>query len=184
MIIIAFLASFIPIKSWPKMKQLFFGFSMTGLAVVVLFGLIYRDLSKSNEYLSTWLSAAGRILSAEINRKYLNNVSGSANNGRQEYWVFDVSYEYSVNGRTYIGTHFSNSESPESLAIHWTQPSNTFKQFLVRYPVGMSTNVRYAPDDPQKSYLELDLSSSRIFLYVTIFGVLLFIICLIGWALV
>jgi hypothetical protein len=82
----------------------------------------------------------------------------------QKYWMVQVGYKYTIAGREYTGDRLSNSPPMENVESH-DRPSATLKRYLERFPVGREVQVHYNPDRHEQSYLEIEASGSRFFLY-------------------
>lgn len=109
----------------------------------------------------------GIILSIDVKAQPMSFSMSRGTGGTDIVWMVLVSYEYSVSGKTYTGHRISNVEPQESVSTH-AQPSAGMTDYLVRYPVGKTVQVRYHRKDPQRSLLEVDSSGFKKFMYVTL----------------
>lgn len=79
-----------------------------------------------------------------------------------------IEYSYAVDGRSFQTSHqFPPSVSPSQ---------ELSKQYLQRYPVGVSIQVYYQPDNPQHATIEPGMASGDWFVFAlglltTIFGI-------------
>jgi hypothetical protein len=126
---------------------------------MVLWGLSRR--SKANAIVGAarqWPTATGTMIATEV-------VKGGTNRNRTYTPV--VRYEYEVDGSKHVGDRVRAGY----LTFGWRA---TAERVLQLYPVGASVPVRYDPDDPGSSLLELETSSTP--LMTAVGGVVLFLI--------
>lgn len=145
-----------------NVKQILSGLALSGLAFGCLLGYMAWKLWQSEQDFRTWPSVQGRVITSSIDREYKYAVSGSANGARSEYWVFQVSYSYEVNGHVYTGTRHSNHPILESTAFN-NQPSAELHSAAEKFHSGAVIPVYYAPRKPQSSYLQIDFGGARLF---------------------
>lgn len=157
---------------------------MLGIIAVALFiaifvGYLGYQMRLSEENLLQRPITSGRILAIEVKSQFRQPVRATAGGQLQNYWMVAVTYEYIVDGKTYVGNRLSNSPPMESVNIH-TKPSSALTDYIARYPVGQIVQVHYDTNYPEKSFLEIDISGSKYFLY-TAFIALLISLVTIGW---
>jgi hypothetical protein len=113
--------------------------------VALLWGLSVR--SRANTLVAAagqWPTAPGTMIAAEV-------LKGGTS--RNPTYTPAVRYEYEVGGRKYVGDRLR----PGYLTVGWR---GTAERMIQPYPVGAAVAVRYDPDDPGSSLLELQTSSS------------------------
>ena len=124
--------------------------ALIGLVGALWGGLSHRRSRALVAAAERWLSAPGRIIASEVQRR-----GGSS--GRNQYYVPLVRYSYIVHGREREGARlrffFASARSRGGA-----------EAMLAPYPAGAEVKVRYDPDNPDQSVLEPGKTSARMLL--------------------
>ncbi len=159
--------------------KMILGITTLALFTAVFLGYLGYRMHLSEQYLLQRPITSGRILSIEVKSQFRQSVRATAGGSLQNYWMVAVTYEYIVDGKTYVGNRLSDSPPMESVNIH-TKPSTALTDYLARYPVGQIVQVHYDTNNPEKSLLEIDTSGSKYFLYTALIAALTALVA-IGW---
>jgi hypothetical protein len=150
----------------------FFQLALVFFLLALVIGFVsYKAIISGKRFLKL-PTVTGRILSIEIKKQPYSFSRSSGSGGISLMWMILVEYEYTVEGKKYIGHRLSNREYMESVWIN-EQPSIKLTKYLERYPVGKAVDVRYYPKDPQWSLLDVDTSDTGIIILVNIVAFLI-----------
>ncbi|OHA46106.1 MAG: hypothetical protein A3A80_00685 [Candidatus Terrybacteria bacterium RIFCSPLOWO2_01_FULL_44_24] len=112
-------------------------FIVIGAALTIFWGIpTARNAMESKN----WPLSEGRITVSDVSENY-----DSDNNGKT--YSAKVAFEYTVNGRQYVGSRVTFGDYDSSDPAHASG-------IVMRYPVGESVQVYYDPDEPKTSVLE------------------------------
>jgi hypothetical protein len=106
-----------------------FGIGIIASALAVLYNA-HRTAS--------WPSTTARILSSSVD---------TTSAGRTYYWVPSISFEYEVDGTTWVSWRYSAS----SITGFFLRSS--VEKIVARHPVGSHASVVYPPFEPQRAIL-------------------------------
>jgi hypothetical protein len=123
---------------------------LLGSMILLIVWGCFNDLSssyadyqcnKSNAFASVrWASTSGTTKKSDLGMLF------DSGRYRQLHWVPDISYEYSVKGKSYRSSQIS---FPNPTFLFWSDG----RHYIDDYAVGDSVKVYYDPADPAKSCL-------------------------------
>lgn len=134
-----------------------------GLALLVAGGVlawITSTIYRSDARFQTWQTTDATILTSTLVRQFDPAMSSGTNNMQQLYWMISVSYRYTVDGVNYTGMRYSNSP-PRVSADGETLPPASLSAIQTRLAPGTIVPIRYAPNRPQSSYIEIKYGGWR-----------------------
>jgi Protein of unknown function (DUF3592) len=153
------------------------GIALVAFAVTGFLAYLTMQLYDSEKKFLDWSTTDGQITDIALVKRTKPAVSGTATSATHPYWVIDVRYEYSVAGKVWIGNRLSTSPPQEPADLN-RQPSEALNLYVQRYPVGTTVKVHYAPGNHALSVLELKPGEYRKFAYVTVAGLVIFVLAL------
>lgn len=120
------------------------GLVVVGLMLVGGYFLTYRigkPLRDRAAASAAWPATEGRIIASRVARI-------KQRGGGKETYTADITYEYSLDGRTFEGERvwFGDDYSASD--------ASAFRAAVGRYPVGSAVKVHYDPAEPSESVLE------------------------------
>lgn len=94
-----------------------------------------------------WPTAEGTVTQSELEKQ--RKKGGAASTQRRNRFTYTprVTYEFSVEGKSYTGTRLSFSD-------YATSNEEQMQQVIAPYPVGTSVTVYYDPDKPTECALQ------------------------------
>ena len=137
--------------------------------VAVFFGLLSIGYSAYSYHRATqsrsWPRAEGTVTQASVKHAQTTHDPGEPNS-RQEWYLPDIQYTYSVRGRSYSGSRILIGEIT-------AMPHEAVLQLIRSYRDGMKVRVYYDPARPAFSVLETRTDNMTIVLYAAIGAALL-----------
>jgi len=112
-------------------------------ALLIGFGLLAWRAWQIRQASPTWPSTEGEIL---VSRAYPLNESHDGAGTPTRQWMVDVTYRYTVQGRTYTGDRLRAFIPPLS-------DEATARALIAGFPVGARVRVYHDPDRPDRSVL-------------------------------
>ena len=138
-------------------NQLFvyFGLILAFLAVLILFiGTWVRKMNPENQFVGTrnlkgnptyWKVVKGKIVESRLEFK---NASGLMNRSKRLYRAH-FEYDYKALGREFRNTPLNQT---------WTPSKENAQNFVDMHPEGSEVIVRFNPDNPDQSAMQLGTS--------------------------
>ncbi len=150
-------------------------FILTMIASVLIAGFIFGGIGwfyvAHSAFVKSWPTADGTIQSSSA-RSDIERMRGrKSGGGDQERSHVSVSYEYSVEGRTFVGDRIS----PRPTGSMGIESANAL---VFRYPKGQAVEVYYSATDPKQAFL--DPTSSWNTVMTAILGSIAFLFGLAG----
>ena len=132
--------------------------ALIGLGGALWGGLTHRRARAQVAAAERWLSAPGKILAVEAQRRGVG--------ARNQYYLPLVRYSYTVHGRERQGSR---------LRFGYTRSRSRggAEAMLAPYPVGADVKVRYDPEYPDQSVLEPGKTSANMLIMAIACGLLL-----------
>lgn len=165
------------------MRNMMQALLLTGFIVCIFFGYFSYRLSVSEKKFETYAATNGKIETSSIQATFEsnNNVANEINSGQSRFLELVVKYSYSVQGKDYQGTRVSNSASvsrelADKLQGYRTTPSPQLEALAEEYKAGTEVTVHYDANHPEQSYLIIDHSGSTFFFYISLVGLLIFLV--------
>ena len=75
-----------------------------------------------------------------------------------------IKYSYVVDGRSYTSTRLSNGSYRQPADFGGNIPGPQLQELAERFKAGAVVQVHYRPDQPERAYLIIDQSGSRLFI--------------------
>ena len=98
-----------------------------------------------------WPAVTGRVVSSEVTSETSRRVhAASGRRVTQTRYTAHVAYQYSVDGKQFVGTRVSTADIDHLI-------EGEAATIVVRYPAGTETDVYYDPDDAGLAVLENDM---------------------------
>jgi len=117
-------------------------------------------LHRQQSRMAGWPTVDGVVLNSEVRPTLLDT---SVTHRQQPAWVVSIRYQYAAGGRSLFGSRVSSRVYQEFASSTQGPPPKNLQAVAARYRSGQKVSVRYNPENPASSVLEIDRSGVILF---------------------